>query len=114
MLNTIYNFIIGNSETLLIVYGIGAIVGFILTVIFFLWIGHIEDQEREEIPEYYEDSYNAGFSVGYVLTVGVISILAGLLWFSLPLVLSGLWFWEWTRSRFPDLSGDASNEEDQE
>lgn len=100
-------------KIILIVYLTGAAFTFAITGIFLLWTGKKEDEEREKYPEYYEDMDNMG-RWGYCIIVLVISILTGIMWVGLPIVLAGVLIFDWIMRKYPKLWGKFGNTEEDE
>ena len=100
-------------KIILIVYLIGSSLTFAITGFFLFWTGKKEDEEREKYPEYYEDMDNIG-RWGYCIIVLVISILAGIMWVGLPIVLAGVLIFDWIMRKYPKLWGQFGNTEEDE
>ena len=107
------DFILAYWKILLTVYLIGAALTFAATGIFLLWTEKKEDEEREKYPEYYEDMDNIG-RWGYCIIVLVVSILVGIMWVGLPVVLAGALIFDWIMKKYPKLWGQFGNTEEDE
>lgn len=107
------DFILAYWKILLTVYLIGAALTFAATGIFLLWTGKKEEEEREKYPEYYENMDNIG-RWGYCIIVLVVSILVGIMWVGLPVVLAGALIFDWIMKKYPKLWGQFGNTEEDE
>lgn len=107
-----YQFILNNWHTLLIIYAVGFVLTFIGTMLFFHWIGAAEDEERELYPEAYSEE-SAGTLFSWIVWV-LLSLFMSVLWMAAPLMFMGLWLLDAINKKFPSLMVDDGEESEEE
>lgn len=110
-MNKIADFIMQNIWTIGSVYFIIAVIAFVVVAAFFVWVARAEDAERELYPddEYYypDEPMNALETVLFVLAIAT---GCAILWFTIPLLLAGVWVYGEITEKFPSLMGDMAED----
>lgn len=96
-------------KKILATYLTGAVCVFLAMV--FLLRKNLSREDEEEFA-YYESAY---FDYGYMRIVfgilqAVVSIFVAAMWPFIPLIVMGLYVYEWVGDRFPGLMGHLSDE----
>lgn len=111
----IAEFLSQHIHTIGIVYLIVAAVVFAAVIAFFVWIARAEDEERELYTEdeyYYPDEPMNGAETA--LFVFLMAAGCAILWFFIPVVLVGVWFYTKITEKFPELMGHMADDDNEE
>ena len=106
-------FIMENIRVIGIVYLIGAIITFIGLFAFFMWAAKVDVKNQELYQEYQIEDENEPFSL-CITVVFIISIMAALLWWVVPLLLGGLLLYDKITQECPQLMGGMNDIEEKE
>ena len=106
-------FIMENIRVIGIVYLIGAIITFIGLFAFFMWAAKVDVKNQELYQEYQIEDENEPFSL-CIKVVFIISIMAALLWWVVPLLLGGLLLYDKITQECPQLMGGMNDIEEKE
>lgn len=108
-----YQFIMSNWHTLFLIYIIGCVVTFILMLVFFRWVGKMEDEEREMCPDIYPEEIGGWQQKAVTI---LLSFLMAIIWVGAPVIFMGVWLLDVAVHKFPNLMGGlfGDNEETEE
>ena len=116
MIEKIADFIFKNWRMLILIYAAGAAVTFSAVSLFALWIIRKERKESELYPdEYYlyEDTGGpAGLAAAFFIGL-FIACISAVLWPGIPLVILAELFLEKVASRFPELMGNLTDDQEE-
>lgn len=113
------DFVIGNMQTIMLIYAIVAVIVFVAINIFFWKISFDLDKEiREEMRECgdcYLDADEARFGKTVTRVMGfIISIPAALMWWGTPIIVGGLIIYDTIQEKNPELCGFKADDFDKE
>lgn len=112
MIQTIVQFLMDNWRTLLLIYAIGALLTFIGTNMFWIWVIRAEDKEREMYPE---EFVNEPGGLAFQLMVALItSTVAAVIWVGIPLVLVFVLILDKIQNGFPEVMGYMNEDFEEE
>ena len=97
-------FILSNWKSIVLAYVLIGFAVFILIEIGWMWIVRIDDHDKEEFPEYYNDDE---MGIGLVLIVGlIIGFIVGVFWLFILMAMPFLMLMDWIQRKHPHLLGN--------
>lgn len=98
------DFILSNWKSIVLVYVLIGFAVFILIEIGWMWVIRMDDHDKEEFPEYYDDG-EAGFGVAIAIGM-IIGLLVGVFWILVLVVIPFLMLMDWMQRKHPHLFGN--------
>lgn len=114
MLDKIINFIIENIQTIILLYGIGAAIAFIVVILFFFSVCEEEKKERELHPDDYLYQQDIPKLSDTMCIGGVIAIGCAILWWAIPLIIAGAYLICVVEKKFPSMMGKIKDDDEEE
>ena len=91
------------------IYVIGAVIVFLVVLLFFKYIERAEDEEQELAR--YDDTEELKKWMQNAVAF-IIGLLCAVLWVLIPVVIFGVWVYYLITERFPELAGKLKGDED--
>lgn len=99
-----------NIRTIGLIYVIGAVIVFLVVLLFFKYIERAEDEEQELAR--YDDTEE--LKKWMQNTVAFISgLLCAVLWVFIPVIIFGVWMYYLIAEKFPELTGKFKGDDDE-
>ena len=99
-----------NIRTIVLIYVIGAVIVFLVVLLFFKYIERAEDEEQELAR--YDDTEELKKWMQNAVAF-IIGLLCAVLWVLIPVVIFGVWVYYLITERFPELAGKLKGDDDE-
>lgn len=97
-------FILSNWKSIVIVYVLIGLAVFILIEIGWMWVVRMDDHDKGEFPEYYDDNE---MGIGLALFAGlIIGFVVGVFWLFILIAIPFLMLMDWIQRKHPHLLGN--------
>ncbi|MBD5550249.1 MAG: hypothetical protein HDQ96_03605 [Lachnospiraceae bacterium] len=97
-------FILSNWKSIILIYALIGFAVFILIEIGWMWVIRMDDHDKEEFPEYYDDDE---MGVGLALITGlIIGVVVGIFWLFVLVAIPFLMLMDWIQRKHPHLLGN--------
>lgn len=99
-----------NIRTIGLIYVIGAVIVFLVVLLFFKYIERAEDEEQELAR--YDDTEELKKWMQNTVAF-IIGLLCAVLWVFIPVIIFGVWMYYLIAEKFPELTGKLKGDDDE-